>query len=228
VPGCTSTPHSPGQYTYIRKSCKKLKGLHISDALPPRPETVTSKSAREATSGDWVMYSSGDPHDRVWLGRLVPNPEWANLSPSFVNETAADLLKFGIGEITLKAGEVALQVQWYQRLNEDRSVRKKDKTVQYVVAANAPQPQSVKYLVHCDFNAHMTQMTGKPSQKAYSRRLRTGKSAVKEDFRGRIVTSYSTTTARARKELQKETWELATPTYFNGCEIADAMASYAE
>ena len=181
------------------------------------------KIGQTVVSGDWLLFSSGNVEDKVWLGRAVENPDWPDGQAIYINETGLKLEKWGTGKITLEPGEAALNVQWFERANLSTTVRAKDKSVSFVMSKLDPCCQSTKYLVAAKIQEHVCQLAGKPAKRAYYRRARVGQSTTRETFGGKKARDYGTTAATVAKENAKQTWELSCPTYWGACELADKL-----
>lgn len=110
-------------------------------------------------------------------------------------------------KLGVDAGEVGVNVRWYSRVGEGSDIRTGCNKLAYVVSEFPPCIQYRYSLLHCNFNAYITQMEAKESMVRYSRRMRLGK----EKYKGRK--NYMTTVADADRERQKESWEVLVESY---------------
>jgi len=229
VTGCTSSPHAPEMFRYFRRYAKKIRGSGISDALPNLPETDMNQAAAEVVNGQWLLFASQDPTDKVWLARAVSNPESPNSQPIYRNDTSKTIQEHGEGRIKLLPGEVAVHVQWYERLASTRPVQKDAKYVQYVISDSFPPvSQSSFFLVCSGMKERICQMEGPLANKAYSRRLAVGKTSGRILYGGKEPKSYTKSEATARAEAKKQTWEVTAATYFEAAEMADKLVQSLE
>ncbi len=100
----------------------------------------------------------------------------------FLNTSGKKLHNFGSGKVTLKPGDVAINMQWYNRLGKS-AVHETDENVKYVyvIWEGGPVCQNAIYLLSAsfnfNFNSDMVLLGGKASTTAYCRRVRSGTSS---------------------------------------------------
>jgi hypothetical protein len=170
---------------------------------------------------DWLMFwSDTDEIDPVWVGRAIVCTDWESKC-WYHNTSGKTIHNFGSGKITLKDGDVALNVQWYKRLS-DCAVKEMDDNVKYVIWEGEPVCQNALYLLSSSFNEDMVLLGGKAATTAYCRRQRNGSTAQRLGFGDKTYKSYTLTEAQAIFRLQKETWIGSTTQYFNAMARIDA------
>ena len=117
---------------------------------------------------------------------------------------------------------MAIQIQWYQRIDCERTVGKKSTSVLYKISeSDPPIAQASMFLVCADLKKQVTQLSGAPAKRAYARRIGLGKIKGWSLFGGGVATSYTTSAATALAESLKQTWEIPVKTYFDACTLAD-------
>ena len=92
----------------------------------------------------------GDEVEPIWLGRVLPNPEW-NGQGVYTNDSGKQVKFNGV---SISRGEVAIYVMWYEKLNV-----MSDK-LEYVVSRSEREPlvQNNRTLIPVEIKMH--QMLG--------------------------------------------------------------------
>ena len=104
---------SQNMYSFAKKNCDKLSGPGVAiqaQALTRHRNEIAS----ELTVGDFILFDkSGDDVEQVWLGRIMPNQKWGGQGVC-VNVERGNM---SFGGVQVGRGEVALYVQWYEKIN---------------------------------------------------------------------------------------------------------------
>jgi len=218
VDGCECFADDPDLYTYKLRPCHKITGKNVQRALTAVVIENCNAVARNITHGNWVMFWNDGEGDDLWLGRAENNSDWEDSSGSrsavLINDgpNAKAMRKVGVGEVTVKKGEAGVLLRWYKREGEGQGSAETTEHLKYVVSEFPPIVQNTKYMVHCDFDDAMCQMSAKESMVRYARRSAVGK----EDYtnaKGVVVRSYTTNERVAQQEREKETWLMSPETY---------------
>jgi hypothetical protein len=199
-----------------RKICTKVTGSNLQTATFSSGILQEQKSMALAVQHlDWVMFwSDTDTIDPIWIGRAVvcSKPDWERKC-WFRNKSGKTLHKFGSGKITLKPGDVAINIQWYKRLGGS-AVRETDENVKYVIWEGEPVCQNAIYLLSSSFNEDMVLLGGRAATTAYCRRVRNGSSDHRIGYGGKDYKNYTSTETNNIRRLQKETRVGSTKQYF--------------
>ena len=164
-----------------RKTCTKVVGSNLKTATFSLDVLEEQRRMALAVQHlDWVMFwSDTDTLDPIWIGRAIvcSEPDWERKC-WFLNTSGKKLHNFGSGKVTLKPGDVAINVQWYKRLGKS-AVHETDENVKYVIWEGGPVCQNAIYLLSAsfNFNSDMVLLGGKASTTAYCRRVRSGTSS---------------------------------------------------
>jgi hypothetical protein len=161
-----------------------------------------------------MFQSDTDTLDPIWIGRAIvcSEPDWER-KYWFLNTSGKTLHNFGSSKVTLKPGDVAINVQWYKRLGES-ALHATEENVKYVIWEGETVCQNAIYLLSASFNSDMVLLGGKASTTAYCRRVRSGTSADRKGYGGKDYKTYTNTEAENMRRLQKETWVGSTKQYF--------------
>ena len=148
----TSEVGEMGENTYCfeKKSCEKFSGP--GEAI--RSQAITqhrNEIASKLTIGDFILFDKNDDEvEQVWLGRIMPNPDWGGQGVC-VNVERGNM---SFGGVQVGRGEVALYVMWYEKINvmSDR--------LEYLVSTSEVEPmvQNNRYLIPIKVTMH--QMLG--------------------------------------------------------------------
>ena len=207
-----------------RKTCTKVAGSNLQTATFSLGILEEQRRMALAVQHlDWVMFwSDTDTLDPIWIGRAIvcSEPNWERKC-WFHNKLGKELHNFGSGKVTLKPGDVAINVQWYKRLGEF-AVRETDENVKYVIWEGGPVCQNAIFLLSASFNSDMALLGGKASTTAYCRRVKNGTSANRTGYGGKDYKNYTQTEAANIVRLQKETWVCSTKQYFQAMSRIDA------
>ena len=207
-----------------RTVCTKVQGSHLETATFSLGVLAEQRSMALAVQHlDWVMFwSDTDAMDPVWVGRALvcSDSDWKGKC-WYHNTSGETLHSFGSGIITLKHGDVAINVQWYKRLGES-AVHESDANVKFVIWEGEPVCQNAIYLLSSSFNEDMVLLGGKASTTAYCRRVKNGTSANRTGYGGKDYKNYTQTEAANIVRLQKETWVCSTKQYFQAMSRIDA------
>lgn len=141
ITGCQSLCRSHGAnnsaYEFTKHCCKKITGRNVAEAIRHRREELNQQSAALAV-GEWVIYhgigadGEEDPDQPLWLGRVMPNPDWNG--QGVLKNTTGRTTSYPMG-IEVKQNKVAIYVQWYEKidLNSDE--------LKYHVSRDITEPQ---------------------------------------------------------------------------------------
>ncbi len=102
-----------------RKDCTKTKGSQRATAKYSLGKIEEQRHMELAVQHlDWLMFwSDTDEIDPVWVGRAIVCSDWEGKC-WYHNTSGQTIHNFGSGKISLKDGDVALNVQWYKRLGD--------------------------------------------------------------------------------------------------------------
>ena len=136
-------------YTFSTHACTKTAGRNVVAAIIHNRAELNKVSA-ELTVGDWILFhgidgdGNEDPDQPIWLGRVMPNPDWSGQGVR-QNETMRTE-KYPMG-VEVKTNEVAIYVQWYEKIDMNSDEPK------YHVSRiiTKPQVQSNQLLLHTGF-----------------------------------------------------------------------------
>ncbi len=64
--------------------------------------------------GDWVLNDSNDEDEPLWLGRVMPNPDWKN--DGVFKNTTHGAKKFD-NDIIINRNDIALYIMWYKKID---------------------------------------------------------------------------------------------------------------
>lgn len=150
VDGCTSTSNNTTTlYDFELAECKKVKGANVKKLSNEKKQSRTEMAER-ISIGDWMLFSSNDHEQPVWLGRAMAKREWGN-SCKWKNDSKREQ-DLGNG-VKIRRGGYAINVQWYTHTEVG--------STQYRLDSDEPNPlvQSDIALLHAGFE--MTQVVGR-------------------------------------------------------------------
>ena len=138
-------------YTFNQQSCERISGPNVSRQIQEDRRNRT-EMALSLNIGDWVLFNSKMEDEPIWLGRVMSNPVWEGMCISQNNTRTKKTFDNGV---EIGANEVAILVQWYEKIDLNASVLKYrvSKTI------NIPQVQNNFYLVYAGFE--MSEMNGR-------------------------------------------------------------------
>ena len=137
-------------YAFEQMNCSKTAGPGVS-AVVRQSTKDRNTIASELVVGDFVLFDAhGDEVEPIWLGRVLPNPEWNG--QGVCTNNSGKQVKFN--GVSIGRGEVAIYVMWYEKLNV-----MSDK-LEYGVSRSEREPlvQNNRTLVPVEVNLH--QMLG--------------------------------------------------------------------
>ncbi len=143
-------------YTFSTHACTKTAGRNVVAAIIHNRAELNKVSA-ELTVGDWILFhgidgdGNEDPDQPIWLGRVMPNPDWSGQGVRQNETTRTEKYPMGV---EVKTNEVAIYVQWYEKIDMNSDEPK------YHVSRiiTKPQVQSNQLLLHTGFE--MRQLLG--------------------------------------------------------------------
>jgi len=138
-------------YTFNQQSCERISGPNVSRQIQEDRRNRT-EMALSLNIGNWVLFNSKMEDEPIWLGRVMSNPVWEGMCISQNNTRTKKTFDNGV---EIGANEVAILVQWYEKIDLNASVLKYrvSKTI------NIPQVQNNFYLVYAGFE--MSEMNGR-------------------------------------------------------------------
>ena len=159
-------------FTFQRCHCTKKTGPGLA-----RTSQAQVKSRDEMTMalsvGDWVLIDSDEEDEPVWLGRVMPNPEWDGKGV-FRNETSR-AINF-LNGIRIPPRNVAAYIMWYEKI--DLMTNDLDYHISRTIID--PTVQSNEYFVLQGFEMH--QVTAQNNQVPRPRSVRTPRGAYARLF----------------------------------------------
>ncbi|KAL7490747.1 hypothetical protein ACHAWT_000278 [Skeletonema menzelii] len=168
IPRCQSLSRSHNAsnstYEFTKHSCMKTAGRGVADNIRHERATLNEVCA-QLTIGEWIIFhgkdvnGNEDPDQPLWLGRVMPHPEWSG--QGVLKNTTGRATKYDMG-IEVQNNEVATYVQWYEKIDLNSDERK-----YRVNGTNAPSVQNNQLLLHTGLK--MQQLTGEPNPVARSR-----------------------------------------------------------
>ena len=137
-------------YSFEQKKYIKTAGAGVS-ALVQQSTKDRNTVASELAVGDFVLFDAHDDEvEPIWLGRVMPNPEW-NGQGVYANNSGKNI---SFREVAIGRREVAIYVMWYEKINATNDDR------EYWVSRTEREPlvQNNRYLIPVEVNLH--QMLG--------------------------------------------------------------------
>ena len=130
-------------YTFNQQSCERISGPNVSRQIQEDRRNRT-EMALSLNIGDWVLFNSKMEDEPIWLGRVMSNPVWEGMC---IYQNNTQTKKTFDNGVEIGANEVAILVQWYEKIDLNASVLKYrvSKTI------NIPQVQNNFYLVYTGF-----------------------------------------------------------------------------
>ena len=117
IANCNAVNHSAqccnNMYLLEKRECTKTAGPGVM-----RQVRISTQDRNEAAKGlqvgDFVVFDKHDDElEPIWLGRVMPNPDWKGQGV-YKNESSSKMIFKGVG---VDKGEVAIYVMWYEKIN---------------------------------------------------------------------------------------------------------------
>ena len=145
-------------YAFSTHACTKTAGRDVAAAIIHDRDELNNVSA-ELCVGDWIIFhgvdenGNEDPDQPLWLGRVMSNPDDGWDGRGVKQNTTNRAVKYPMG-VEVKKNEVAIYVQWYEKMNLNSNEPK------YHVSRTITkaQVQSNQLLLHIGFD--MKQLIG--------------------------------------------------------------------
>jgi hypothetical protein len=145
-------------YAFSTHACTKTAGRDVAAAIIHDRDELNNVSA-ELCVGDWIIFhgvdenGNEDPDQPLWLGRVMSNPDDGWDGRGVKQNTTNRAVKYPMG-VEVKKNEVAIYVQWYEKMNLNSNEPK------YHVSRTITkaQVQSNQLLLHTGFD--MKQLIG--------------------------------------------------------------------
>ena len=130
-------------HTFNQQSCERISGPNVSRQIQ-EDRRNRREMALSLSIGDWVLFDSKMEDEPIWLGRVMSNPVWDGMC-IYKNKTQTK--KTFENGVEIGANDVAIFVQWYEKIDLNASVLKYrvSKTI------DIPQVQNNFYLVYAGF-----------------------------------------------------------------------------
>ena len=150
IAGCCTTA-SNSLFEFDKCNCTKILGLGVTRACQNDTKSRDEVSM-SLNVGDWVLNDSNDEDKPIWLGRVIPNPQWNN--DGILKNTTRRTMRFD-NEVSISRNEIAMYIMWYEKIDINTD------SLEYHVSRTITTPtvQSNEYMILQGFEMH--QITGR-------------------------------------------------------------------
>ena len=189
----STTTSSQNLFTFHRCDCSKKSGPGVARSLLEETKT-RDEISMTLTPGDWVANDSNQDDERIWLGKIMANPEW-NGKGVYKNETRS-AIRYDSG-VVIPPGNIAMYIMWYEKID----ILSDD--LDYHISRNEVEPmvQSNEYMVLQGFDMHRVAGRSNPVPRPRSVTGQRG-------FYSRVLQNYQTTFEQWHNKEYGAVWKM--------------------